>query len=198
MAVEVAAHTMGVPHLGLADGVRFLASAGYDAVELICQDGYQCGLGERASEREVSAAAKMVADAGLRVSCLVPYVKAYNSPDDRKWAEALDDARRAVDIAAGLTASGMRILTGVEVEAPEAERAWARMVESLRTLAEYADRRGVDLWLENHMDTQITTAVQLAELVREIDHARVGITYDPCNLVIMGEPDDRGRVRRPD
>ena len=191
MAIRVAAHTMGIPHMTVAEGVRFIKEAGYDAIELICQDGYRCGLPENASRSEVSELAKMVEDAGLRVSCLVPYMKAFNALDAARGESVMDAARRAVDMAAELSTNGMRILTGEEVPEADSSRCWDAMIERLRVLAEYADSRDIDLWLENHMDTQVYTASQMAELVGAIDHSRVGITYDPCNLVVMGEVDNR-------
>ncbi len=191
MAIRVAAHTMGVPHMTIPEGVRFIKDAGYDAIELICQDGYRCGLPEDASDAEVSATARIIEDSGLGVSCLVPYMKAFNTLDAARGEMVMDSARRSVDMAAALSANGMRILTGEEVPAADFSRCWAAMIERLRILAEYADTRGVDLWLENHMDIQIHTAAQLASLVAAVDHPRIGIAYDPCNLVIMGNVDDR-------
>ena len=191
MAIRVAAHTMGIPHMTVAEGARFIKEAGYDAIELICQDGYRCGLPENASNAEVSEVAKIVEDAGLGVSCLVPYMKAFNALDAARGESVMDAARRAVDMAAELSATGMRILTGEEVPEADSSRCWDAMIERLRVLAEYADSRDIGLWLENHMDTQVYTASQMAALVGSIDHSRVGITYDPCNLVVMGEVDNR-------
>ncbi len=191
MAIRVAAHTMGIPHMTVSEGARFVKEAGYDAIELICQDDYRCGLAENASRAEVSETARMVEDAGLRVSCLVPYMKAFNSLDAARGESVMDAARRAVDMAAELSANGMRILTGEEVPEADSSRCWDAMIERLRVLAEYADAHGIDLWLENHMDTQVYTASEMAALVAAIGHPRVGITYDPCNLVIMGEDNNR-------
>ena len=175
----------------VSQGARFIRSAGFSAIELICQDGYRCGLPEKATGREVTAAAKAIRDAGLEVAGLVPYLKAYNTLDRTRADSVMEAARRSVDMAAALSAGGMRILTGEETADSNSGQSWNCMVERLRTLAEYADAAGVDLWLENHMDTQVRTASEMAALVRAIGHCRAGITYDPCNLVIMGEPDDR-------
>ena len=191
MAIRLAAHTMGIPHMTISEGARFIKEAGYDAIELICQDDYLCGLPENASKAVVSETARMVEDAGLRVSCLVPYVKAFNTLDAARGERVMDAASRAVDMAAELSANGMRVLTGEEVPEVDSSRCWDEMIERLRALAEYAHSSDIDLWLENHMDTQVYTASGMAALVAAIDHSRVGITYDPCNLVIMGERDNR-------
>ena len=191
MPIGIAAHTMATPGMTVEGAVELYRRLGFDAFDLVYQSGYGCGLSDETPEREVARLAGVVGDAGLVVSCLIPYVKAYNSLDERARKDALDAAKRSVDVAAALAAPAIRILAGEEVESDAAGRAWGAMVETLGRLADFAETRGIDLLLENHMENQVTSAAQMVALVQALDHPRVGIIHDPANLTIMGEPDDR-------
>ncbi|MEO5874517.1 MAG: sugar phosphate isomerase/epimerase family protein [Streptosporangiaceae bacterium] len=103
---------------------------------------------EPVQEYGVQASARLVADAGLRVSslCRGGFV---TSPDDTVWQRALADNRRAIDEAAELSAACLVLVVG---GLPDGSRdlpaARARVADALALLAPYAVDRSVRPVLE--------------------------------------------------
>ena len=202
MPIGFAAHTMGTPHLSIPEAAELIARLGYDGIELIWQSDYRCALAPGASSAEIAAAAAAIDGCGLETVGLVPYDRSFNSPDRARRQTAGDRMKEAMDAAAALRAPRLRVLPGDPPEEGDAERSFVLLVETLGGLAEEAASRGLELAIENHMGTAVSTASAMAELVAAIDHPAAGILYDPANLAVMGERDDRaaylcqrGRIR---
>jgi len=99
MSIGIAAHTMSTPHMTVEAAIELYRRLGFDAFDLVYQTGYGCGLCEETPEREIERLARVIRDAGLRVSCLIPYVEEYNSLDERVRGDALDAAKsRRADV----------------------------------------------------------------------------------------------------
>ena len=191
MPIGFAAHTMGTPDLSVPEAAELIARLGYDGIELIWQSDYRCALAPGASSAEVAAAAAAIDGCGLETVSLVPYDRSFNSPDRVRRQTACDRMKEAMDAAAALGAPRLRVLPGDPPEEGDAGRSFALLVETLRELADAAASRGLELAIENHMGTAVSTAGAMAELVAAIDHPAAGILYDPANLAVMGERDDR-------
>lgn len=123
----------------VAEAVDGCAAAGVPAIGL---------WREPVQEYGVRASAKLVADAGLRVSslCRGGFL---TSPDSGAWQDALDDNRRAIDEAAELGAPCLVLVVGgLPPGSRDLPGARARVAEALDLLVPYAVERNVRLALE--------------------------------------------------
>jgi len=95
--------------------------------------------------------------------------------------ERLGYARKCVDFAAAI---GARIVTfhmGF-LPADPSDPAYRAMLEAVTAIAQYAGARSVTVSLETGQET----GAQLASFLDKITVARVGVNFDPANLVIYG------------
>jgi glucosamine-6-phosphate deaminase len=171
--------TLGCPSWTLARVIDKAGRYGYDGIELrfLEDDDALWARPELVGEglRETRA---RLADAGLVVSC-VDSRSFFHHPDAGKRATALDEASRTIDLAASLSAPGIRVF-GDRVQ-PEADRrsteGW--IAEALAALGERGRPARVECWLETHGDFATGAAARV--LLDEAATPGVAAIWDPAN-----------------
>ncbi|MGX7759271.1 sugar phosphate isomerase/epimerase family protein [Streptomyces angustmyceticus] len=144
----------------------------------------------RAPVREygVAAAARLVRDAGLRVTslCRGGFLTA---PDRAGRAAALDDNRAAVDEAAALgTDTLVLVAGGLPPGSRDLPGARERVAEALAVLGPYAGQRGVRLALEPLHPMYaadrcvVSTLAQALDLAERFPAGQVGVVVDTYHL----------------
>ncbi|WP_052668739.1 sugar phosphate isomerase/epimerase family protein [Nitriliruptor alkaliphilus] len=143
---------------------------------------------EAVARTGLDASARMVADAGLRVSslCRGGFLTA---PAGAERTAALDDNRRAIDEAATLGAPCLVLVVG---GLPDGSRdligARNRVAEAIAELAPYAGERGVQLALEPLHPMYAADRAVLSTLAQALDLAedhppeQVGVVIDTFHL----------------
>lgn len=184
--MKIVGHTMAAPDATVAEAIDFFADLGLDGIEIICADDYRCAVNLETSAAELRALLERAADAGLAVAGLVPYAKDMNQPEAGAREQAVADLKRAVDIAVALKCRAIRVFGGHEFPPSEQGTALGWLAESLREAGEYAQAAGLQLNVENHMDTMATSAEMTMAIVRAVDLPNVGVLYDQANLTFMG------------
>ncbi|WP_129664088.1 sugar phosphate isomerase/epimerase family protein [Phytoactinopolyspora endophytica] len=182
-------HSMATPDVGPVGCLESAHRLELDGIELIIDDEYRCGLRPAASRSEVNGVAGAAADLGLRVAALCPYTRDIDAESESDRWRAADELRRAVDLAAELGARHIRVLAGRDRPEPERAAALARASQTLGEVGVYAQLAGVNLNVENHMDTLATSAATTRDLVAAAASPTVGILYDQANLAIMRAED---------
>ncbi len=197
--MKLCGHTMGTPHLDPFEAIDFFARVGLDAIEVICDPYYHCAITHQIPPPTRKDLRSRAEAAGIAFGCLTPYVKDFAVADARQREAAVVSMKRYVDLATDLRCPNIRILAGQDT--PEAMRAsfLPRLADSLRTIADAAQAAGVNLVIENHMDTMAITARQTVEVVKAADHPAVGILYDQPNLMVCNaEPfEEAFRLQKP-
>lgn len=183
--MKIAGHTMGTPEATLPEAIDLFAELGLDGIEIICADDYPCGLNLEAAQRDLQHIRQRAAEAGLVVAGLVPYTKDTNHPDPQARERAIAELKRAVECAVALDCRAIRVFGGYEVPPSEQGLALGWLAESLREVGEYAATAGVQLNVENHMDTMATSAEMTLAIARAVDLPNVGLLYDQANLAFM-------------
>ncbi|MFI7214236.1 sugar phosphate isomerase/epimerase family protein [Micromonospora maritima] len=155
---------------------------------------------EPVAEIGVPAAAKLVADAGLRVSslCRGGFLTA---DGDAARAEALADNRRAIDEAAGLgTDCLVLVVGGLPPGSRDLPGARQRVADALVELAPYAGERGVRLALEPLHPMYCADRAVLSTLGQALDLAeafpteQVGVVVDTFH--VWWDPDVWRQIAR--
>lgn len=195
--MKIAGHTMGTPELSLKQAVELFAKIGMDAVEIVCQDGYKCGLSPEIAPDEVYFIKKMVEGTGLKVSCLTPYANDFNSLDKIKREKAINEIMNCIKIATILECPHIRIYGGALLTGDTENIGEKRklLVKALRKLGDEAQKSNIHLIIENHFNTMTTTVERTQSIIEEINHNAVRILYDQANLAFIKGEDFKDAIR---
>lgn len=179
-------HSMATPETDVTGCLRIAHRLRLDGVELIVADDYPAALPAGADPAEAAAVAAAADGLGLRIGALCSYARNLDDESGARRRATADELRRAVDLAAAAGAEHVRVLAGRDRPAAERPGAVRRAATTLHEVAAHAHEAGVNLNVENHMDTLATTAAATRELVDAAAAPSVGILYDQANLAIMG------------
>ena len=166
---------MTTKNWSVSEAVRGCVRAGVPAIGLWREPVAEAGL---------AATAKLVTDAGLRVSSLCR--GGFLTTGD---ADALDDNRRAIDEAAALGAPCLvMVVGGLPPGSKDLPGARQRVLDALGELAPYAGDRGVRLALEALHPMYCADRAVLSTLSQALDWAerfpvtQVGVVVDTFHL----------------
>jgi len=175
----------------LATAVRVTVDAGIPAIGLWREPVQEVG-GERA--------ARLVRDAGLRVSSLCRG-GFFTLPDGPERRAALDDNRRAIEEAAALEAPALVLVAGgLPAGSRDLVGARSRVAEALDALAPDAAAAGVSLAIEPLHPMYaadravVSTLGQALDLAAPFDPAVVGVVVDTFH--VWWDPDLAAQIAR--
>jgi L-ribulose-5-phosphate 3-epimerase len=194
---RILAHTMATPELDPVAALDLAAGLELAGLEVVCQRDYPCGIAPDAPFRETSALAKEAERRGLVIAGLSPYPKGLNARSRAEREDAIAEFKDVILRAEDLGCPRVRAFAGASVAEPDWDDARRRLAASLAELADFAKPRGVELNVENHMDTMALSARRTMAIVDAADRENVGVLYDQANLTLMGaEPPDRAIARQ--
>lgn len=175
----------------LPDAVDGCARAGLPAIGLWREPVHEVGL---------DRAAKLVRDAGLRVSslCRGGFLTA---PDDAAWQEAIAENKRALDEAAALGAPCLvMVVGGLPAGSTDLRAARTQVADGIAELAPYAASLGVRIALEPLHPMYCADRAVLSTLKQALDLAenfpvnQVGVVVDTFHL--WWDPDVDQQIAR--
>ena len=184
--MKLGVSTLGCPDWTLDEILTRVPGYGYEGIELR-------GLGPDLdltkapafTASAIEGTVRRFADAGLAV-CGVDTSCSFTDPDASARERALEEGRRAVDLAAALGAPTVRVFGGGiadEVGRPDAVK---RVASALVELGEYAESVGTVLVvLETH--DAFSTGAQAADVLRQAAHPRVRALWDLHHPFRQGE-----------
>jgi len=185
----VAGHTMGTPEMTPEEAFAFFAGIGCAGTELVCQEGYRCGVTPALYAQERRRLREAARAHGAPIVGLTPYQTDLASFDEATRMAQTEGLLAAIRLAADLGAGVVRAYGGKEVPAADRPRAVERLVRSLREAGKVAADVGVKVAVENHYGTLTVTAAQTVEVVRAVGMPSLGILYDQANIeTMLGEP----------
>lgn len=188
-----------------AEAIRFAQEFGLKWVELRAVPGSKTYY-QFLEEPQLRAAAKELADAGLRVSFLntgllkfplpgtQPLRFRNESPEARAQRQARDQAqferrmeelRQAIRAAHILGTDKVRIFTFTRVAEPLA--LLPRLVEILEPMVKVAEKENVRLLVENEGSCNVATCAEAAALMKLLPSKHLGINWDALNGAAHGE-----------
>lgn len=173
---KVCFSTLGCCDRTLTDVIALAKRYGMDALEVRGLNGTMkneeiADLSEENRERTV----RMVAEAGLSLTVLGTSC-AFHDPE--KYEKAIDEGKRAIEIAARLGFSAIRVFGNV-IKGDEAE-CIARVISGIRTLCRCAEGTEVNVLLEVHGD--FNTEARLCAVAEGCgDLKPFGILWDVCH-----------------
>jgi len=187
---------MSTPHLSLEDALDLYARLGFDGVEILYTADYGCALPPTATADDVRALKARLSDNGLGVAQITPYAKDFDAPDAQARGAASDEILRCIDLATRLGSRCVRLWAGNEPGPGEEERQFDRLIATLTDLGKAAADAGVTLNIENHIGSHGITSENTVRIIEAVDSPGIGITYDPGNLLMLGERDAVAALKR--
>lgn len=186
--MKLGVSTLGCPDWPLDEILTRCKAYGYDGIEWR-------GLGPDldltrspafAAPAAIARTRQAFADAGLEI-CGIDSSAHLSDADEAAGADNLDHARRMIDLAAALGAPFVRVFGGRIPDGDDHARTRARVAERLARLGDYAAQAdgAVTVVLETH--DAFSTGAQVAEVLRQAEHPRVGALWDLHHPYRQGE-----------
>lgn len=175
---------MGTPEYTVLEAIELFKKIGADGAEIVVQDGYKSGLPCDCNEKTLAEVKKCAEDNGIKIIALTPYNSYFNSLDEEQRRSEIEGIKKVIDYCEYLGAKYIRIYGG-NLQAGDTvdyDKKWEKLVESLRTLGDIAQAKGVTLVVENHFNTMSVSAKDSARLMECVNHPAVRILYDQANL----------------
>lgn len=185
-SIRFCGHTLGTPELDLEAAIRLFRELDLDGIEVIVDDGYQCGISHSASPGQLRRVARMSLDAGLVIAGLAPYTYGLNAADEGVRIAAVDQLRRVIGMAHELSCSGVRILAGRAAETGRARV--GKLLDSLAAVAGEAQSARVSLNIENHQGTLADSVGSTLAILEALEDPVFGVIFDPANLILVNDP----------
>lgn len=185
---KISAHTMGTPLLSLEKAILLFEKIGFEGVEIIVADDYECGLKVNSTLKEIKKIEELIKNLNINVSNLVPYTKNFNSSIKEERLQSIDEFKSFIDAAEILNCPNVRIWSGIDPDEKNYnEDSYNYLVDSLAILGNYLEGTSIKANVENHPYTEATTAIKTVELIEQINSTNIGILYDPGNLIYLGD-----------
>ena len=198
-----------------AGAVKFATDHGLKWVELRAVPGVKSSY-HLWDEANLKASAKMLADAGVRVSFLNTPLLKYtlpgtvierknDTPDARQKREArdqvlfdrrLEDLRKSIRAAQILGVDKVRTFNFLRVAEPE--KIYPRIAEVLNEMAKIAEAEHIHLLLENETSCNSVSCEEMAAMLKLVPSKYVGINWDAMNgMGLKEEPYPAGYRKLP-
>jgi sugar phosphate isomerase/epimerase len=134
-------------------------------------DGVDINMGSfQSMERDhLKAVKKSCLERGLSIACVGISNNFGRPPQDQE--AVLQQVRKGIDTAQLLGCPLVRVFAGYVAQGDTREVVWKRTVEGLKRSAEYGEKAGIIVGLQNHNHNNITsTGDDLVSLLKAVDH----------------------------
>lgn len=165
--------TFSTPHLTLEETLALAKEMGYDGIEPRVDNDQKHGIEYAATAAEREAAKTAAEKSGIAICCVATSC-GYANPETQ--SEQIETTHKAIDLAADVGSSRIRVFGGGMAEGMTHEQAVEQIIPGLKRVAEHAAERGVTLCVETHDCLLFPDC--LAEVLSRVDHPFVMANWD--------------------
>jgi sugar phosphate isomerase/epimerase len=177
--------TLGTPKWDWIPTLDFAAAHGFAAVEMRgIRDEMDLSKRPEFQPSVIAQTKRELRDRGLVVPVLGASINMHEK-DVAKYADAMAETRRFIDVASALGAPYVRVFGNTLVKNAPREPQLAYIGRGLRELGTYAQPRGVTVLLESHGD--FVDSPTLLEIMRLADSPNVALLWDAHHTFVGGE-----------
>lgn len=192
--------TNGFTRTGLFEALRGIAKAGYAGAEILADQPHWRP--EASSPALISRLRAVLDETNLRLSninantanCLwdtpppePTFEPSLSHADPDVRARRLAFSRSAVDLAVAVGAPCVSVTSGrTQADVPP-ERGVEHFATALRALCEYAADCGVRIGIEYEPALLVERALEVRDLIAQVDHPALGVNLDIGHAVCIGE-----------
>ncbi len=193
MGIGILAHSYGkLPYEELA---KIIGSNGFSCIQLALAKAFSdvdSGLG-KLSPGFACTIRDTLQRNGVRIASLGCYIDTIQHDQTKRRAEIdrfKEHLRSARDFGTTIVATE----TGNPNQHENKDVAWDVLIETVRELAEEAGRWGVMIGIEPAMGHIIDSVESMARLLEEVPSPHIGVVFDPCNLMHIGNVERQEEV----
>lgn len=187
--MKISFSTLGCPDWTFTQCVEGAKKYGFQGVELRYVAGTDALWELPDFSTGLAASKRLLADAGIACSDVGARAH-FHFPDAAKRKEMIDEAKRNIDIAAGLGSPGVRVWGDKIQKGADRTSTMQWISEAIWALAEYGRPANVEVWLESHGD--FTASADVVSILRGCGCHGAAATWDPQNALIAGEDPEAG------
>ena len=174
--------TLACPDWSVPQIIAAATASGYDGIELrfVENEDSLWKLPEFRGE-QLAISKRALSDLGLTISCVDTSCR-FHFPDATERARWVDEGVRMAELAAALSAPGIRIF-GDHIQ-PGADQLSTRnwIADAICTLATKVASSGVEVWLETHGD--FASAPETTAILNQAGSPNAGAIWDPANCYL--------------
>ena len=164
--------------MNLPKFIQFAADQKADGVELL--DYFW-----KDEKTEIPQVKKQVSDAGMQLA-VYSIGNDFFEPEAEARAKTLDELKHGVDVANQLGVNVMRVFSGSHREGYTLEQGLDWILEGLTAGADYAQRHGVTLALENH-GLIAGRSDQVRSIIEKVNSPALRANLDTGNFLLVGQ-----------
>ncbi len=172
--MKFSVQTATLPELSVPEVITKLSAHGYDAVEWRLHDDYHIKLVE--VERQAKLIKPLLEDHDLKVSCLMGYAPL---PD-------IDQHKRVAEACAILGCTRFRPGAVLYDGKHNYHDIYLTTIDDIGKMLDAIADFGVKPLIETHFGTIAPSAALALRLVEPFDPHRIGVNFDPANMIIEG------------
>jgi sugar phosphate isomerase/epimerase len=165
--------TFSCPQASLDEALEMAARFGYDGLEPRISSQHRHGIELDASPEVRRQARDKARGAGVALCCVATSCR---YADPATAGENVEDTLRAIDLAADVGSSRIRVFGGPIAAGLSRPQAIDLLAESLRSVADHAAQRRVTVCLETHDDW--CDPAHMAEVMARVDHPAIAVNWD--------------------
>ncbi|MFL5242343.1 MAG: sugar phosphate isomerase/epimerase family protein [Gemmataceae bacterium] len=169
-----------------------IKKAGFEGIQLGVTD-LVGELSPRTTDADVAKLAKNCRDAGIEPHSIYGGITFFRE-DEGERKKGLDQAKRVLDLAAGLGAKTILIHPGQLSPSIPYDDCWKFSVEGLNALKRQAESTHIRLGLENVWNRFLMSPLEFQRILAEVNSPQVGIWFDIGNVVVFGFPEQWIRI----
>jgi len=180
--------TWGMPTVPVDQVIPTLARIGFDSTELTVIPGFSAELDtlDAAERRRIRA---LLNRHNLRLAAIAGH-RSLLAKDPTDHAENLRRLRGAIDLAVDL--AGPEGLASLDTTAGGISKDWEaereRLASEVGELCEYAQRRGVVVGIEAHVDDALDTPERVLWLIERVGRPNLKTAFDISHFNVQGIP----------
>jgi len=203
--MRIGYNTNGLAHHSLPAAIRLLASLGYQSVAITI-DHAALNPYDKLHDRELDAIGQLLSEFNLHsvietgarylLDPMQKHEPTLVSPKSAGRPRRVELLRHAIDTAAALGSDCVSLWSGSLSDGDALEEGWHRLVESLQTVLDYADRKDIVLGFEPEPGMLIDTMDSFAELAERMDAPHLALTLDVGHLHCLDEGPIEEMIRR--
>ena len=169
------------PELTLDEMLAMAKEFGYDGIEPRISSNHQHGVEFDTNQHQRKEIKQKALDIGIDIGCVATSCR---YADPKISQDMVNDTEKAVDLAADIGSSRIRVFGGKIGDGLDRTDAVELVAESLLSIANYANKRGVSICVETHDDW--CNPIDVAAVMEKADHSAIAVNWDIMHPVRRG------------
>ena len=169
------------PELTLDEMLAMAKEFGYDGIEPRISSNHQHGVEFDTNQHQRKEIKQKALDIGIAIGCVATSCR---YADPKISQDMVNDTEKAVDLAADIGSSRIRVFGGKIGDGLDRTDAVELVAESLLSIADYASKRGVSICVETHDDW--CNPIDVAAVMEKADHSAIAVNWDIMHPVRRG------------